>query len=68
METINNINKISYEDSKQQTILKIADLLRNIKYGYIQITIQNSRIVQIDKTERFRLPVCQQTETDKSQI
>ncbi len=54
MEQINNVKKISYEESEQRTLTIIADLLRDIKYGNIQITIQDGRVVQIDKTEKFR--------------
>lgn len=55
MEPINNVaKKISNEESVQRNLTIITDLLRNIKYGYIQITIQDSRVVQIDKTEKLR--------------
>ncbi len=54
MESTKNIKKISYEESVQRTIPIMAELLRNIKYGYIQITVQDGRVVQIDKTEKFR--------------
>ena len=56
------------DKNEREILLEITGLMKNIKYGYIQITIQNGKVVQIDKTEKFRLPVCQQTETDKSQI
>lgn len=51
------MKKCSYDESIQQTLTKIADLLRTIKYGYIQITVQDGRIVQIDRTEKFRFNV-----------
>ncbi|MCR4289390.1 MAG: YezD family protein [Candidatus Scalindua sp.] len=54
MESTNNVKKISNKESEQQTLLKIADLIKNIRYGYIQIIIQDGRVVQIDKTEKFR--------------
>ncbi len=54
LEQTNNVKKISDKESEQQTLLKIADLIKSIKYGYIQITIQDGRVVQIDKTEKFR--------------
>ncbi len=50
----NKIKKITYDESVKQTLQIIADLLRNIMYGNIQITIQDGRVVQIDKTEKFR--------------
>ena len=54
MESSKNIKKISYEESAQRAIPIMAELLKNIKYGYIQITVQDGRVVQIDKTEKFR--------------
>lgn len=35
-------------------IKEIVAALNNLKYGYIQITVHNSRVVQIDKTEKTR--------------
>lgn len=57
MEQINNVKKVSYEECEQRTLPIIADLLRDIKYGNIQITIPDSKVVQIDKTEKFRFNV-----------
>lgn len=53
-EQTKNDKKISYEESVQRIIPIMAELLKNIKYGYIQITVQDGRVVQIDKTEKFR--------------
>ena len=57
MEQTNNVKKVSYEESEQRTLLIITDLLIDIKYGNIQITIQDGKVVQIDKTEKFRFNV-----------
>ena len=54
MEETNNVKKISYEESEQRILPIVADLLRDIKYGNIQITIQDGRVVQINKNEKFR--------------
>lgn len=35
-------------------IKEIVEALNNLKYGYIQIIVHNSRVVQIDKTEKTR--------------
>jgi len=35
-------------------IKEIIDALNNLKYGQIHITVHNSKIVQIDKTEKVR--------------
>lgn len=34
---------------------KVLDAVRQIKYGYIQLTIQDGRVIQIDRTEKHRL-------------
>ena len=34
----------------------IADKLRHLRFGVIQLTIHDSRVVQVDCTERTRLP------------
>jgi hypothetical protein len=57
MEQTNNVKKVSYEESEQRILPIIADLLRDIKYGNIQITIQDGRVVQIDKTDKYRFNV-----------
>lgn len=35
-------------------IKEIVEALNNLKYGYIQIIVHNSKVVQIDKTEKTR--------------
>lgn len=35
-------------------IKEIIDTLNNLKFGYVQITVHNSKVVQIDKTEKTR--------------
>lgn len=34
---------------------QIAQALRSLRYGTVQITVHNGRVVQIDKVERVRL-------------
>jgi len=34
---------------------KILQAVQGIRYGQVQIIIQDSRVVQIDKTEKLRL-------------
>ena len=36
-------------------ITQILKAVKSIQYGYIQITVQDSKVVQIDKTEKIRL-------------
>lgn len=35
-------------------VKEIIEAVNSLKYGYIQITVHNSKIVQIDKTEKTR--------------
>ena len=35
-------------------VKEIIEAVNSLKYGYIQITVHNSQIVQIDKTEKTR--------------
>ncbi|MFO0794389.1 MAG: YezD family protein [Candidatus Brocadiaceae bacterium] len=36
-------------------IKQIFRAIENLEYGYVQITVQDSKVVQIDRTEKFRL-------------
>ena len=47
--------KRSCNAENEEVLLKIASALKNVSYGSIQITIHDSKVVQIDKTEKFRL-------------
>jgi len=45
----------SFNKSEQELLLQILKALRTIRYGYVQIIVQDSKVVQIDKTEKIRL-------------
>jgi len=47
--------KIDFTSDEAEFLLQIKRLLKEIRYGYIQIVIQDSKPVQIDKVEKFRL-------------
>lgn len=36
-------------------VTQILKALKDIQYGYVQITVHDSKVVQIDKTEKVRL-------------
>ena len=40
------------EDEK--LLLQILKVIKGIRYGYVQIIVQDSKVVQIDKTEKIR--------------
>jgi hypothetical protein len=42
-------------ENEEEILLKIASALKNISYGSVLLTIHDSNVVQIDKTEKFRL-------------
>ena len=46
---------IKLTQEEEEVLGKVLDALRQIKFGYIQITIQDNRVVQIDRTEKQRL-------------
>ena len=43
------------ENQDKTLLLKIFGAIKDVTYGTVQITIQDSRIVQIDKTEKIRV-------------
>lgn len=53
------MNKVSdkelIENQDKMLMLKVLEAIKSIKYGYVQITIHDSEIVQIDKTEKIRI-------------
>ena len=38
-----------------EIVRQIVDAIRSVRFGQVQIIIQDSRVVQIDKTEKVRL-------------
>lgn len=38
-----------------EILLRIDRAIKSVKFGYVQITIQDEKVVQIDKTEKIRL-------------
>lgn len=49
------------EKEKKQKILdssnirKLEEILQNVKFGSVTIFMQNGKIVQIEKTEKYRM-------------
>ena len=39
----------------QETARRVAEMLRTVRYGSITIVVQEGKVAQIDKTEKFRL-------------
>jgi hypothetical protein len=36
---------------------QVEEAIASLRYGTVQITVHNARVVQIDKVERVRLPL-----------
>lgn len=43
-----------YSKEEQEELLKAWRLLQGMQFGQIVINVQNGKIVQIEKTEKFR--------------
>ncbi|MCF6154641.1 MAG: DUF2292 domain-containing protein [Candidatus Brocadia sp.] len=48
-------NLTDNKKTDEAIITQILRALKSIQYGYVQITVQDSKVVQIEKTEKFRL-------------
>lgn len=38
-----------------ETIRRITDMLRTVRFGSITLVVQEGKVAQIDKTEKFRI-------------
>ncbi|OCA91782.1 YezD family protein [Pseudobacillus wudalianchiensis] len=47
----------SKERIDQQILEKVKSLLESLDYGTVQITVHDSQVTQIDKLEKYRLPL-----------
>ncbi len=45
---------VDFKENERELLLQILKALRSIRYGYVQIIVQDSKVVQIDKTEKVR--------------
>ena len=45
---------IEFQEGEKELLLQILNALRGIRHGYVQIIVQDSKVVQIDKTEKIR--------------
>jgi len=45
---------VDFKESEKELLLQILKALKSIRYGYVQIIVQDSKVVQIDKTEKIR--------------
>jgi hypothetical protein len=40
---------------EQAVLAEVLSAIRSVRYGYVQITLQDARVVQIDTLEKKRL-------------
>lgn len=51
-----SIEKIEAKENKEEKLIsQISQALKSIHYGYIQITVQDAKVVQVEKVEKFRI-------------
>jgi hypothetical protein len=43
------------EENEKKLLVNVIKALRSIRYGVVQITVHDSVVVQIDKTEKIRV-------------
>ncbi len=43
-------------NNEEELVREILRAVRGIRFGSVQIIIQDGRVIQIDKTEKLRLP------------
>ena len=40
---------------ERRVLVEVLAAMRTIRHGYIQLTVQDARVIQIDRTEKHRL-------------
>ena len=43
------------DQREQQVLAEVLQAIRSVRHGYVQITLQDARVVQIDTLEKKRL-------------
>ncbi|MDO8302676.1 MAG: YezD family protein [Sedimentisphaerales bacterium] len=51
---MSNAPKTTIDTANARIIEQLADAVKKLKFGQIIITVHNSKVVQIDKTEKIR--------------
>ncbi len=45
---------VDFKESEKKLLMQILKAVKSIRYGTVQIVVQDSKVVQIDKTEKIR--------------
>jgi hypothetical protein len=48
-------NRTQMDPRERQVLAEVLQAIRSVRYGYVQITLQDARVVQIDTLEKKRL-------------
>jgi len=52
-----NENPASHDDGLELALVEISRSIRNVRFGSVEITIHDSRVVQIERKEKLRFAV-----------
>lgn len=47
-------NQAGLSSDHEEVLAKVLEAVRQVKFGNVQVTIQDGRVVQIDRTEKLR--------------
>lgn len=47
--------KVKKAEIKEEDIVRICEILSDIRYGSVTIVVQDGKIIQIEKNEKMRL-------------
>ena len=47
-------NLVGLTLEEEEILVKVLEALRQVNFGYIQLTIQDGRVIQLDRTEKQR--------------
>lgn len=47
-------NQAGLLSDHEEILAKVLEAVRQVKFGNVQVTIQDGRVVQIDRTEKLR--------------
>jgi hypothetical protein len=43
------------QEEEQRWLKVVRELLENLRYGVVQIVVQDAKVVQVEKTEKVRI-------------
>jgi hypothetical protein len=51
----NELDALGLTDDERAVLVKVADVLRRIRFGTVVLVVQDGKVVQIEMAEKFRL-------------